>query len=397
MLSLYSQSTKPVLTSLALALSGLTSGFCHGESTGNDRLFPLSKVGDQSVQERPSLDRQLVLKSTQATKDQIDPLRKSASINFSADVVTIRQATKTILKSAGYELLESGANTSELLTELLDSPLPDNLRSFYHLHIYEMLRAIAGVGFVPVFDHLHRKVTFDPKPLYVGLGSAPEKDIQDGAKSLVPAIPDDTLSDLSTGQATNGQAASDGGGRVDSGNIQTKDTPDNIEERGQDISVETMPHSDAELALKGEKVPQTAVPIVSALPEKTGPDSSAESLINDQSVHVDVQTSPKRNSPEDAKPLVPVLPDNSSSDLSTELPLHDGAPESYAEAHRGEMVPQSTKPLTATYSDETLLDATTGLPAQDGQWQVVGANNVEDNPGEVCATPRGSSSDPTRC
>lgn len=163
----------------ALLASGLLPAHADDDNRSDNwqQSFPLSILNNKNVAVgRPDLNRPLSYRDTEASKDQVDPLNKTASIVFGSQIGSIGDAAKMILRPVGYELLTSGPNVSPLLDELLESPLPDNQREFTHLRVREMLRALAGVGHVVVFDHVHRKATFDPRPRYSKLGQDSQRD-----------------------------------------------------------------------------------------------------------------------------------------------------------------------------------------------------------------------------
>ena len=116
-------------------------------------------------------------------------------VDFPASSISnIRQAVAALLRPMGYELLDGGSNTSELLQDLLTSPLPEVQRSFRNVRASEVLRAFAGVGYIVVVDHVRRRVTFDPKPLYVSIGGNSLSDISMvGQSRAAPDIRDEPL------------------------------------------------------------------------------------------------------------------------------------------------------------------------------------------------------------
>ena len=140
--------------------------------------FPLKQsrnkepVRDDSHRSGPPIsDLHLIEHDTAVRRDQIDPLHAVVEIDFPVSSISnVRQAVAALLRPMGYELLDGGRNTSELLQDLLTSPLPEVQRSFRNVRASEVLRAFAGVGYIVVVDHVRRRVTFDPKPLYLSIG-----------------------------------------------------------------------------------------------------------------------------------------------------------------------------------------------------------------------------------
>lgn len=106
---------------------------------------------------------------TQLPEHQIDPLRAIVSVDYPESVRSIRDATRYTLHSIGYSLVEQGERTAPELQTLLDAPLPIVQRQIHQVPVSEVLRALGGIGYVLVVDHIHRLVTFDPKPIYAEL------------------------------------------------------------------------------------------------------------------------------------------------------------------------------------------------------------------------------------
>lgn len=164
-------------TLLALASSSVLSDNSSHDTVHKtwQQGFPLSIIDNQNDPVgRPDLNRPMTYRNTQATNDQIDPLQKTASVVFGPTVRTVGEAAKIVLEPVGYEMVTSGSSVSPVLARLLRSPLPDSQRDLTHLRVNEMLRALAGIGYVPVFDHIQRKATFDPIPRYIRIGGKHE-------------------------------------------------------------------------------------------------------------------------------------------------------------------------------------------------------------------------------
>ena len=119
---------------------------------------------------------------------QVDPLKGIVSIVFEPGVQTVRDATLAILGPIGYELLESDPNVSPLLAGLLESPLPIMQREVNALRAEEALRMLAGTGFIVVVDPVHRRVTYDPRPVFRSAGERSSLDRSPSAPPLVPAL-----------------------------------------------------------------------------------------------------------------------------------------------------------------------------------------------------------------
>ena len=164
--------------------------------------FPLKQsrdeepLRDDSHRSGPPIsDLHLIEHDTAVRRDQIDPLQAVVEIDFPVSSISnVRQAVAALLRPMGYELLDGGSNTSELLQDLLTSPLPEVQRSFRNVRASEVLRAFAGVGYIAVVDHVRRRVTFDPKPLYLSIGGNSVSDITTvGASRKAPENRDDSL------------------------------------------------------------------------------------------------------------------------------------------------------------------------------------------------------------
>ena len=143
----------------------------------------------------PISDLHLIEHDTEVRRDQIDPLHAVVQIDFPVSSISnVRQAVAALLRPMGYDLLDGGSNTSELLQDLLTSPLPEVQRSFRNVRASEVLRAFAGVGYIVVVDHVRRRVTFDPKPLYLSIGGNSVSDIAMAGQSReAPENRDDSL------------------------------------------------------------------------------------------------------------------------------------------------------------------------------------------------------------
>ncbi|PID63407.1 MAG: hypothetical protein CSB44_01955 [Gammaproteobacteria bacterium] len=185
----------------------IASGSAFADALAGDapwqQSFPLTILESppNAGLKRPNSMRPLTHVDTAASASQIDPLSKTATVVFGPDVRSVGDAARMILAPVGYELLEEGPNVSALLPEFLAESLPDAQREFRHLQVREMLRALAGKGHVVVFDHVHRKATFDPIPRYRSIGQATQSDspaTNDLLLPIVPAtpVPGDKMSDL---------------------------------------------------------------------------------------------------------------------------------------------------------------------------------------------------------
>ena len=191
------------LVAMLLAMSGSRA---DGERPAWGETFPLqadeeSRPYDARVSAPPpSRTRHLIEHSTLVEREQVDPLHSVIRIEFDRlNVLTVGDAASVLLKPIGYELLARGPNTSELLPALLNAPLPDMQRSFRNVRVSEVLRALGGVGYMPVVDHVRRRVTFDPTPRYNHLGGTgeadtpwaelPESESRGRAAPIVPALP----------------------------------------------------------------------------------------------------------------------------------------------------------------------------------------------------------------
>lgn len=160
--------------------------------------FPLkqsrdeSRLRDDSHREGPpASELSLIERETAVPIELVDPLHAVVQIAFpEPEILTIGDAATALLAPLGYELLDKGSNTSELLGELLQSPLPAIQRRFHDVRASEVLRALAGVGFIAVVDHVRRRVTFDPMPLYRTIGGDGRSDKPSPGNGLHPS---DTL------------------------------------------------------------------------------------------------------------------------------------------------------------------------------------------------------------
>jgi len=183
---------------LLLSLIGVTAN-THGDEAGNadhpwDGTFPLKKYKDETpVNSGPDTkvpqvsDLHLVEKETVVQKDQVNPLHSVVRIDFPPEITNIGEAVTALLNPIGYKLLTEGPNTSEILGDLLKSPLPEVQRSFHDVRASEVLHALAGVGFIAVVDHVRRRVTFDPMPLYLRIGGSIASDTNGiGQRSIIP-------------------------------------------------------------------------------------------------------------------------------------------------------------------------------------------------------------------
>ena len=136
------------------------------------KAYPLTEINkpadlaELDVSELPSF---LSEHRTQLPEHQIDPLRAIVSVDYPESVRSIRDATLYTLHSIGYSLVEQGERTAPELQTLLDAPLPIVQRQIHQVPVSEVLRALGGIGYVLVVDHIHRLVTFDPKPIYAEL------------------------------------------------------------------------------------------------------------------------------------------------------------------------------------------------------------------------------------
>jgi len=140
--------------------------------------YPLTRLGVSgdgerlAAEARVTRERFLSELDVDAEPFQRDPLEAVLSVTFPASVRTVRDAAHTVLEQVGYELLEGGPNTSPLLGRLLEAPLPLVTRRFEAVRAREILGALAGRGYVTVVDHVNRRLTFDPRPLYAETGDA---------------------------------------------------------------------------------------------------------------------------------------------------------------------------------------------------------------------------------
>lgn len=118
----------------------------------------------------------LSVRSSAASADQLNPLQSVRTLVLDGRVRSVRDAVLEVIEPSGYTLLDQGPNTSRLIDGLLDGPLPDVHREFTSLSTTEMLRALAGPGYVVVVDHVHRRLTFDPMPRLLPIGVVPDAD-----------------------------------------------------------------------------------------------------------------------------------------------------------------------------------------------------------------------------
>ena len=97
---------------------------------------------------------------TQASKVQRFPLIEVRTSNVPQTFMTNREAVDFLLMSTGYSQASDLVRTPQDKA-LMRKHLAVSNREFVNLTILEMLSIVAGIGYVPIVDPIHRLVAFE--------------------------------------------------------------------------------------------------------------------------------------------------------------------------------------------------------------------------------------------
>ena len=100
------------------------------------------------------------LLSAQPTKGQTDLLATTVTVHFPAQVQTVGESVRYLLRHSGYQLAETAALAPKTL-DLLSLPLPSVHRQLGPMPLRRALETLAGSTFDLVQDPVHRLVAFE--------------------------------------------------------------------------------------------------------------------------------------------------------------------------------------------------------------------------------------------
>ncbi|MCB1733694.1 MAG: hypothetical protein H6981_01270 [Gammaproteobacteria bacterium] len=148
---------------------------------------------------------------------QRDILSVVTETRFNTGVQTVGDAIRSLLEPSGYVLSDAGADPA--LPILMDLPLPAIHRRLGPIRLDQALATLAGDAWRPVFDPVHRWVSFELRPEFrfnpVASGNPPPSAPEVFADAPVaaplspasPAAMPDSVSDAATGAQSFSESA----------------------------------------------------------------------------------------------------------------------------------------------------------------------------------------------
>ena len=100
------------------------------------------------------------LLSAEPTDAQTDLLATTVTVHFPAQVQSVGESVRYLLRHSGYQLAETAALAPETL-DLLSLPLPSVHRQLGPMPLRRALETLAGSTFDLVQDPVHRLVAFE--------------------------------------------------------------------------------------------------------------------------------------------------------------------------------------------------------------------------------------------
>ena len=98
--------------------------------------------------------------NNEAVEAHYFPLHELKSINIPSSTVSIGKAVDYILQGTGYAQAQRSARSTDDFA-LMAKPLASINREFDNVTVLEMLRAVAGLGYVVIVDPLNKLIAFE--------------------------------------------------------------------------------------------------------------------------------------------------------------------------------------------------------------------------------------------